>query len=120
MMIMINISGLLLIALIVWWFWLYKPEAVDSEGGRITIKVADGIYDPARISLPAGEQATIEFLRTDESPCSAMVVFPDLDISEELPVGTLKAVQLPELEAGEYAFTCQMQMYRGNLVIREK
>ena len=118
-MIITNIAGLLLISLIVWWFWLHKSEAVSSEGGQITIKVADGIYQPARISLPAGVPATIGFLRTDESPCSAMVVFPDLDISVELPVGTLKEVSLPELEAGEYAFTCQMQMYRGDLTVKE-
>lgn len=118
-MIITNILGLLLIALIVWWFWLYKPEAVASDGAQIIIKVADGIYEPAQISLPAGVQTSIGFLRTDESPCSAVVVFPDLDISEDLPVGTLKEVLIPELEAGEYPFTCQMQMYRGNLVVRD-
>ncbi|GAB5450265.1 MAG: cupredoxin domain-containing protein [Halioglobus sp.] len=118
-MIITNILGLLLIALIVWWFWLYKPEAVASDGAQIIIKVADGIYEPAQISLPAGVQTSIGFLRTDESPCSAVVVFPDLDISEDLPVGTLKEVLIPELESGEYPFTCQMQMYRGNLVVRD-
>ncbi len=25
-MLMINLGGLLLIALIIWWFWLYKPK----------------------------------------------------------------------------------------------
>lgn len=29
-MMVINLLGLLLIALIVWWFWIYKPKAVDE------------------------------------------------------------------------------------------
>lgn len=28
-MLMINIGGALLIAAIIYWFWLYKPERVD-------------------------------------------------------------------------------------------
>jgi plastocyanin domain-containing protein len=59
-------------------------------------------------------------LRIDESPCSAVVVFADLDISEDLPIGETKEITLPALPPGEYPFTCQMQMYRGELVVNEK
>ena len=38
-MMIINLMGLLLIALIVWWFWLYKPSnAVDANAENIAIK----------------------------------------------------------------------------------
>jgi plastocyanin domain-containing protein len=30
-MMIINLMGLLLIALIVWWFWLYKPAEVGEK-----------------------------------------------------------------------------------------
>jgi plastocyanin domain-containing protein len=30
-MMIINLMGLLLIALIVWWFWLYKPAEAEVE-----------------------------------------------------------------------------------------
>lgn len=30
-MLIINLVGLLLIALIVWWFWLYKPEVKEID-----------------------------------------------------------------------------------------
>jgi plastocyanin domain-containing protein len=30
-MMMINLIGLLVIALIVWWFWLYKPAEVGEK-----------------------------------------------------------------------------------------
>ena len=39
-MLAINIAGLLLIALIVWWFWLYKSESDTKSGGDAVIHVA--------------------------------------------------------------------------------
>ena len=116
-MILINIFGLLLIALIVWWFWLYKPNATSIADDDIVITVDNGIYQPARLKVSAGQPVTLTFLRKDASPCAATVVFPDADISEELPLNKAKAIVLPAMPRGEYAFTCQMQMYRGTLVV---
>jgi plastocyanin domain-containing protein len=116
-MIIINLLGLLSIGLIVWWFWLYKPKETIVDEGVVTIKVENGTYEPSRILLPVGEAATLRFVRKDPSPCAAMVVFADFDISEELPLDKHKDVLLPPIEKGEYSFTCQMQMYRGQLVV---
>lgn len=118
-MLIANIVGVLLIALIVWWFWIFKPAAVTPQGDEMVIKVANGTYEPSRISLSAGKISTLRFLRTDESPCSSVVVFAGLDISEDLPIGEIKEIKLPALQPGEYPFTCQMQMYRGDLVVRQ-
>ncbi len=114
-MMIINILGLLLIALIIWWFWLYKPAEVSAEEGVVKVIVEDGTYQPSRIRLPAGQPARLQFLRKDASPCAATVVFSDFDISEELPLNKPKEVNLPAMDAGDYDFTCQMQMYRGTL-----
>lgn len=114
MMLWINLLGLLLIALIVWWFWLYKPQEVLSEPG-LTVRVENGVYNPARLKVPANAAFTLQFLRKDASPCAEVVVFPELDISENLPLGQSKEVLLPALQPGTYHFHCQMQMYRGEL-----
>jgi len=117
---LINLLGLVLIGAIVWWFWLYKPrEQASTEGGAVTIVVDNGVYQPAHIRLPANQPATLRFIRKDASPCAATVVFADLDISEELPLNKLKEVVLPPQPAGHYAFTCQMQMYRGELTMTD-
>lgn len=115
---LINVLGLLLIALIVWWFWLYKPRQVQAEAGQLLITVANGVYQPAHIQLRANEPLTLEFLRKDSSPCAESVVFPDLKLSQELPLNKTTRVQLPGLQPGTYAFHCQMQMYRGELHVR--
>lgn len=116
-MLIVNIFGVLLIGLIVWWFWLYKPAAVTGAGNTFNVIVENGVYTPARLQLPANTAVAVQFLRKDKSPCAAMVQFPDLEISEELTVDKQVRVELPPLAKGEYPFTCQMQMYRGTLVV---
>lgn len=115
---LINLMGVALIGLIIWWFWLYKPKEVPSEAGLLQVKVENGVYAPARIALPANKPVFITFIRKDVSPCAGTVVFQGLEISAELPVNKPKVIKLPALAPGEYAFTCQMQMYRGELFVR--
>ncbi len=116
-MLIVNIVGIALIALIVWWFWLYKPEEVELQGDSMEIKVENGIYSPAFIRLKAGEAVSLTFIRKDASPCSETVVFPEIEISETLPLNKPKQVNLPPLAAGEYEFHCQMKMYQGKLKV---
>lgn len=51
----------------------------------------------------------------DASPCAEIVMIPELDINETLPPNKTISINLPAPEPGEYAFHCQMQMYRGVL-----
>lgn len=116
-MLMVNISGLLLIALIVWWFWLYTPKETELGEDDLVIVVENGTYSPSRIKLPSGKPVEIKFLRKDESPCSESLLIPDLQISDTLPLNKLKTIKFPALSAGEYIFHCQMQMYRGQITV---
>ena len=116
-MLFINIAGVVLILLIAWWFWLYRPPRVAADVDNLTIVVDNGVYQPSHIKLPADTPATLYFVRKDASPCAETVQFPDLDISEILRVNRREAVNLPPLKAGEYHFHCQMQMYRGQLTV---
>jgi len=117
-MMIINIAGLALIALIVWWFWLYKPKEAELGENDLVITVENGTYSPSRIKVPTGEPVEIKFIRKDQSPCSETLLIPELQISDTLPLNKLKTIQLPALAAGEYAFHCQMQMYRGQITVK--
>ena len=121
-MLIINLIGLGLIVLIIWWFWLYKPKSAEvidvQDNSEITVVVEDGVYQPARISLPENKALKIKFIRKDASPCAASVLFPDLDISADLPINEEFTLQLPALKKGEYAFHCQMKMYSGSVVVK--
>ena len=117
MMMLVNLLGILLIAGIVWWFWVYKPKSKEASDGVQIIVVENGVYAPARINLESGKATNISFMRKDQSPCAGTVVFSALDISEELPVGKIKTIHIPKLDSGTYTFGCQMEMYRGELVV---
>ncbi len=114
----INLFGLLLIAFIVWWFWLYrsKPRQLQ-EDAPVEILVQDGVYTPSRIQVAAGQPVTLVFIRKDPAPCAEAVLFEGLNISKHLPLDTPVEVKITPEKAGEYAFSCQMKMYQGSLVV---
>ncbi len=114
-MLIVNIAGLLLIVVIAWWFWFYRPKETELGKNDLVITVENGIYSPSHIKVPAGEPVEIKFMRKDQSPCSETLLIPELQISDTLPLNKLKSVRLPALSAGDYAFHCQMQMYRGQI-----
>ncbi len=119
-MLFVNLLGVLLIAGIAWWFWMYRaPDAAVATQGIIEIVVENGVYVPARVEVPAGQPTTLRFLRKDASPCAGTVLFSDLNISEDLPVNKSRDIVVNPPTAGIYPFTCQMQMYRGELRVTD-
>ncbi len=116
--VMINVAGLALIGLIVWWFWLSRPAARRADAAPMTVVVEDGVYTPARIEVAQGRPVVLRFLRKDPSPCAAKVIFSALGISADLPIGEEQELRLAPLQPGEYEFTCEMHMYRGSLLVR--
>ncbi|MDI3326309.1 cupredoxin domain-containing protein [Pontibacterium granulatum] len=119
-MIIVNLIGLVLIVVVVWWFWLYKVKTPDTASGEVIIKVENGVYEPALIRMHEGEKITLIFLRKDRSACSSVVQFDALELSEELPLDKTKSITLDSLDTGSYSFNCQMQMYKGKLIVEDK
>ena len=118
-MLIVNLAGIALIGLIAWWFWFYKPPAAVVEQDELLIIVDGGVYTPAHLKLPADTPAVLTFLRKDASPCAEVVMIPELEISRTLPVDQAVSIAIPALAPGEYAFHCQMQMYRGVLTVAD-
>lgn len=114
----VNIGGLAIIVSIIAWFWLFRPRVAHvAEAAPVDVVVADGVYTPSTIEVPAGKPITLRFLRRDASPCAAQVIFADLAVSADLPVGAPRDLVVTAPVPGEYEFTCQMGMYRGRLKV---
>lgn len=119
MQLLVNIAGGLLIVLIVFWFWIATPRKVVANQARpIEILVKDGVYSPAHIQVKQGDKIRLRFIREDPSPCAAKVIFNSLGKTLELPVNESADIELQLDEAGEIDFSCEMQMYRGKLIIK--
>jgi plastocyanin domain-containing protein len=117
--VLINLVGILLIAFIIWWFWLAKPKAKLSQQNEVIDVIADnGVYSPSLIQAHAGQPLTLRFIRKDSSPCAEKVIFADLNKSADLPLDHPQDITLTIDQPGSYEFTCQMGMYRGKLLIQ--
>ena len=118
MSILVNLGGVLLIGLIIYWFWLATPRKVTADQtSPIEILVKDGVYNPAYIKVKRGEKIRLRFIREDPSPCAAKVIFNSLGKTLELPNNESVEIELLLDKVGDIDFTCDMQMYRGKLVV---
>ena len=118
----VTIAGVASIAGVVWFFWLKKTPgtraALTAGGYQEAMVLVKGGYTPDTIVVQRGKPVRLVFRREESSPCSETVVFDAFEKSARLPEGEQVAVELPPPdEAGEYAFTCQMGMLRGALVV---
>jgi plastocyanin domain-containing protein len=115
------LSGLALIASIVWFFWGPRRTgtraAVTSQGYQEAMVLVKGGYTPDVIVVQHGKPVRLTFRREETAACSEMVVFGDFGKSVKLPTGQLVLVEFLPERAGEYEFTCQMGMIRGKLIV---
>ena len=118
MSILVNALGILTIAFIVWWFWVYKGKSdAGVTGDEIDIIVDAGVYEPSAIHATVGKPLTLRFLRRDTNPCAEKVLFEGLDLSADLQVDKPYELSFTPDKKGEFEFTCQMAMYRGKLIV---
>lgn len=115
------VLALLLVAFIVWFFWL-KPvkgvRAAETSGGyQEAMILVKGGYTPDTVIVSRGKPVRLNFRREETASCSDKVVFEHFGKSAELPTGELVAVELMPKEAGEFSFACPMGMFRGRLIV---
>ncbi len=120
--IIVTLTGLTMIGLIVWYFWLWKGDSINARstanGGVVEIEVTvKGGYQPATIIAKAGQLLRLNFTRREASLCGEEVVLPDFGKRAHLPQDKTIAVEVTPEKPGEYEFTCGMNMYRGKLII---
>ncbi|HYJ47226.1 MAG TPA: cupredoxin domain-containing protein, partial [Pyrinomonadaceae bacterium] len=83
----------------------------------VRINVGNSGYEPSRITVRKGETVKLAFQRTDSQNCAGTVLFPQLNISRQLPVGETVIIELTPQESGELTFSCRMGMYKGTLIV---
>lgn len=92
------------------------PAAAESEAP--TVRVTERGFEPASLTLPAGEKAQVTFLRTTDKTCGTEVVFPELKLRKELPLNKPVTIELPAHAGHTLKFQCGMDMLRGTVVVR--
>ncbi|MDT4953638.1 MAG: hypothetical protein QOJ02_1776 [Acidobacteriota bacterium] len=119
--IIVTLAGFGIISWIVWYFWLWKGDSVaarSATGGAQEIDVTvKGGYQPATIVAKAGQLLRLNFTRRESSLCGEEVVLPEFGKRAHLPQDQTVPIEITPQRAGEYEFTCGMNMYRGKLII---
>lgn len=93
------------------------PEGTAKEAGgaqRISVDLTKGYYDPSIIHAKAGVPLEISF--GQGSGCLGSVLIPDFSVDQDLTNGGA-VVKLPAMKAGEYSFSCGMQMVYGKIIV---
>ncbi len=83
---------------------------------NINITVAGG-YDPEVVTLKQGVPATLTFTRTNAQGCLDVVHSKDFDFETELPLNQPQTVTVDTSKAGEFGYSCGMDMFFGKVVI---
>lgn len=118
--VLVTIAGLSVIGWIIWYFWLWRGDAVAATvraSGKQEVDVTvKGGYQPAAIVVKAGQPVRLNFTRREASTCGEEVLLPDFGKRAHLPENQTVSVDVVPDKPGEYEFTCGMNMYRGKLV----
>ncbi|GMR10686.1 MAG: hypothetical protein BMS9Abin28_1508 [Anaerolineae bacterium] len=119
--IIVNLSGLIIIAWVVWYFWMYRKEGVqvvETSGVQEAVIRVKGGYDPDVIVVKRGKPVRLHFNRQESAMCSEMVVFDQIDQSAKLPEGETVTIEFTPEKRGEIPFQCQMGMLRGKVIVQ--
>ena len=116
------IGGVAAIAFVLWYFFGPKQRvaATEGTGGVQEVKVVvKGGYSPDVIVVKKDRPVRLDFYRDETASCSDRVVFGDFGIARDLPAFKTTSIEFTPAKAGEFVFTCGMNMMRGRLVVEQ-
>ncbi|MDQ6788182.1 MAG: cupredoxin domain-containing protein [Acidobacteriota bacterium] len=90
----------------------------NTKPQKAKVQITHQGFQPASLTLQRGVSAQITFLRTTDATCAKEVVFADYGIRRELPLNKEVIVSFTPKKAGEFTFSCGMNMMRGKLIVK--
>jgi plastocyanin domain-containing protein len=118
--ILVLAAGLAAIAFVLWYFFGERERVAALTGGsgvqeiKVTVK---GGYSPDVIVVEQGRPVRLDFYRDETASCSEQVIFGDFGIARDLPAFKTTPIEFTPDDAGEFTFTCGMNMLRGKLIV---
>jgi plastocyanin domain-containing protein len=116
-------GGVASIGFVLWYFFGEREAtaATVTESGVQEVKITvKGGYSPDVVVVKQGAPVRLAFYRDETSSCSEQVVFGDFGIARDLPAFETTTIELVPEKAGEFTFTCGMNMLRGKLVVEPR
>ena len=117
------VGGVAAVAFVLWYFFGPRratAAAVTASGVQEVKVTVKGGYAPDVIVVRRGQRVRLDFYRDETASCSEQVLLPDFRIARDLPAYKTTPVEFTPDKAGEFTFTCGMNMMRGKLVVTEE
>ena len=114
------IGGVAAIAFVLWYFFGKRKRvsaSVNEKGVQEINVTVKGGYSPDVIVVNKGMPVRLNFYRDETSSCSEQVIFGDFRIARNLPAFKTTKIEFIPDKAGEFTFTCGMNMLRGKLIV---
>ncbi len=86
--------------------------------GKVSVTVGQDGFVPNAVTANKGQPLTLEFKRITDKTCATQVVFPELNITKDLPLNSPVAISIPTDQPRKLAFQCGMGMYKSSVVIQ--
>jgi hypothetical protein len=83
------------------------PVTADAEG-----------FSPSSVTVKKGSPATLVFTRTSDQTCADKVVFPEINVTKELPLHKPVSIDVPTDTARTLTFQCGMGMFKSSVVVK--
>ena len=87
-------------------------------GGEVHVDVTDKGFEPADVTVPAGQAVTLVMTRKTDQTCATEVVFASLNQRYPLPLNQPVRITLPASQRGMLSYQCGMKMLGGRVVIQ--
>ena len=100
-----------------------EEKAIDLKNVKIPkdayrIIVSENGFTPEEITFKQGQPLKLAFYRADAKNCGSEIIFKDLNIKKNLPVGKVVLIDIPTEKAGEFSFACGMDMLKGKIIVQ--
>lgn len=115
------IGGVAAIGFVIWYFFGERKKvaaAVTKSGVQEINVTVKGGYSPDVIVVRQGMPVRLNFYRDETASCSEKVIFGDFGIARDLPSFKTTPIEFTPDKAGEFTFTCGMNMLRGKLIVQ--
>ncbi|HEX9766565.1 MAG TPA: heavy metal translocating P-type ATPase [Nitriliruptorales bacterium] len=116
---LVLLGGLAAIGGLAWFFFGPKQATAAHlrDGVQAVTVTVKGGYSPDVIRVTQGVPVRITFDRQESGDCTSRVVFPDFQVSKNLPAFGSATVEFTPTETGEFGFACGMNMVHGKMLV---
>ena len=93
-------------------------SATAKTATEVHVDVTENGFEPAEVTVPAGQAVTLVMTRKTDQTCATNVEFEALKKTYDLPLGKPVKISLPPSQKGTLSYQCGMHMLGGKVVVR--